>query len=427
MLKIIRNVAEWGIAPENTAEQANHIRLTNVLLLFMFVASIVETLVCYWTGAIQAALLNSTAPLVFGGGLLLMKAGWTITARLMVVSVSYFAGYILMTILGPESYFQFIFLFASAFSVVFFSSSERVLLIVALTSPLICFATLEATQYQPILGFSRAEISFPHLLLIRTVSIAIIWTLMISHFIYYVRGRRQAQEQLISAAKMVAMGRMASGIAHEVNNPLQRIVSHADHLKDLARSGSVSPEQINDLSSQIQKVAMRIASIVKGLLALSRDASSEPLLEVPLHSIVNLSLDYCRARMESHQVELKVGEIPKDWMVRGRETQLSEVILNILSNAHDAVVEQSVRWIQIDAMAELKWIDVSITDSGAGIHPLVRNRIFDPFFTTKPIGKGTGLGLSISQGIMAAHGGHIIHDYKATVTRFVVRIPRAEI
>lgn len=425
MLNLIRRVAEFGVRPQTTAEQAHTYRLTNVLLLLLFFASIAQTIAFFATGAIEAAILNSTAPFVFATGLYFMRAGKTLFARLFVTTICYVATYALVAVLGRETYFQFTLLFASTFSLAFFSFEEKWCLAYGMVLPLFSFVGLELTDYQPVLGMTRVALSADHLLFMRISAMILIWVLMVFHFFYFIRGRRQSQEQLISSAKMVAMGRMAAGIAHEVNNPLQRIVSHAERIKGLTNADQNAQAQIKNVADQIQTVAMQIAEIVKGLLALSRDSSRDEFREIPLHQVVKLSLDYCRARFESHQIELRVCEIPKQWSVVGREAQLSEVLLNVLNNAHDAVSESAHKLIQIDVTASSKWIEVAITDNGPGVDPNVRHRIFDPFFTTKQVGKGTGLGLSVSQGIMAAHDGQIyLEDAKPLGARFVIRIPR---
>ncbi len=424
MRRYFRKIAEWGITPETSAEQAHHFRLTNILLLFMFFASIIETIICFVGGAIQAAILNSTAPLVFGFGLFLMKMGYTSIARIFVLSISFVAGYAISAALGPDSYFQFIFLFASAFAIVFFSASEKSLLLLGVIAPIVTLTVLELTDYQPIFGMDRANLKPEHLGMMRIGTMLVIWGIMIFHFMYFVRGRRRLQEQLISSAKMVGMGRMAAGIAHEVNNPLQLIVSRAERVK----RGIVQPEiKVNEVASdadQILLVAMRIASIVKGLLALSRDASFDEMKSVEVQSVLNSSLDFCRARLESKNIKFKVCDVPADWRVYGRPTQLSEVLLNVLNNAFDAVLAAEEKWIEIQASASENWIEFSVLDSGEGVDSAVRHKIFDPFFTTKPVGKGTGLGLSVSQGIVVGHGGQIFLDNSSPYTRFVIRLPR---
>jgi signal transduction histidine kinase len=427
MFKYVRRVIDWGIHPNTLPEYAFRLRLTNALLLFMFFASIGQTLLYAMAGANEAARLNSTAPLLFGSSLLFIKFGYTKIGRVLVVTVSNIAAFVLLTGIGPESYFQFILLFSSGFSIIFFVyDRERVLFFYALIMPLIAFAVLEFTGYEPVLGMKRETIPPFHLALMRVGSIILIWGMIAALFVYFVRLRRQSQEQLVSSAKMVAVGRMAAGIAHEVNNPLQQIVLHADRLKELADSGTISAGQLSELSDQIHRVVMRIGSIVKGLLALSRDASKDPRVEVPFQKVLNLSLEYCRSRLAKDEIELRMSPFDDKWTVFGRETQLSEVLINVINNAADALSGAREKWVGLEAEVYSDSIEIVITDSGPGIEPEVQSRIFDPFFTTKAVGKGTGLGLSVSQAIMVDHGGQIFYDAEAPQTRFVIRIPRGQ-
>lgn len=426
MLELIRRVSEWGVRPDTPIDRVHRFRLTNVLLLFMFFASIGETALCFGSGAYEAGLLNSTAPLVFGTGLWLMKSGYTTVARLFVVILSSFGAYALVASLGPESYFQFILLFASAFAIATFSFEEKALMCVGVFLPLLCFVILEVTHYAPILGMSRPDFTTNQITLMHIVSVSLVWTLMMMHFVFFMRDRRRSQAQLILSAKMVAMARMASGLAHEVNNPLQLIVSYAERIMKQSGAATGAQAQVTESAQQIQSVAMRIASINKGLLALSRDTTHDPFLDVSARAMVKVALDFCRAHLEARQIQLHLDEIPAEWCISGRETQLSEVILNVLNNAYDAVSDQVEKWIRIEVKADREWIEFVISDSGEGVSEKVAGRIFDPFFTTKPPGKGTGLGLSISQSIVVAHGGQIYCDRGSSFTKFVVRLPRCE-
>jgi signal transduction histidine kinase len=423
-MELFRRVTAWGIREDTPFEEATYLRLTNVLLLFMLIGSVFETAACFAAGAYQAGLLNSTAPFLFGGGLLLMRSGRTLVARLLVLTIAYLAGYALATILGPEAQIQLLLLFASAISFTFFSLEQWPYILYGLALPIVCFVLLELTRYEPVFGFTRTSLPASALLLIRVSLVMIIWLLVVAQVAYHIRARRRTQEQLVSSAKMVALGQMASGIAHEVNNPLFLIVAHAERLENIATSGTVPAQQALEIAGKIQDIAMRIGAIVHGLQTLSRDASGDPFVELPLHSLVSLTLDYCNARIRSQQVELRIRQIPEKWTVIGREAQLSEVILNVLDNALDAVVHLDTRWIEIEAGETKESVEIKITDSGSGIASELRKKIFDPFFTTKPVGKGTGLGLSVSRGIMAAHGGKIAYDENFPGTRFVIRVPR---
>jgi C4-dicarboxylate-specific signal transduction histidine kinase len=172
---------------------------------------------------------------------------------------------------------------------------------------------------------------------------------------------------------------------------------------------------------------MRIASINKGLIALSRDTQGDPLVPVSIGEVIRLSFEFCRARFESKKIKIRFDEPAETFMTMGRETQLAEVILNILNNAYDAVEDRDERWVCIEIAAEnQKWIEIAISDSGPGIEDSILPRIFDPFFTTKPTGRGTGLGLSICQAVISDHEGDIVYDPNRPRSTFVIRLPRLE-
>ncbi|HEX4924120.1 MAG TPA: ATP-binding protein, partial [Bdellovibrionales bacterium] len=109
-----------------------------------------------------------------------------------------------------------------------------------------------------------------------------------------------------------------------------------------------------------------------------------------------------------------------------RPTQISQVLLNLLNNAHDAVAEQTEKWVKLDVRDLGDSVELSVTDSGAGIPPEIQEKIMQPFFTTKQIGEGTGLGLSISKGLVDSHHGQLRLDAKSKNTRFVVLLPKTQ-
>jgi signal transduction histidine kinase len=424
MIRYLKQISEWGVRPENSIDQIRRIRLTNVILLCLVFASIVQTLLLYFNGAIEAGHLNLAAPFVFLTGLWLMKSGHTTFARLFVLSITYVAGYALSAAMGPDSYIQLLFVVFAAFAVTFLSIDEVWLLAYGLMMPLLCIGILEFNEYQPVFGMKRAQLSPDGIFISRMGSITILWSILTATFVYLLLDRRKSQEQLVSTAKMVATARMAAGIAHEVNNPLQIIVSQADKIRNFTNSSDEDYEKIEIAAKRIQVVAMRIASINKGLLAISRDAARDPIVEVPVRRVIGLALDLSVAHFESQHVDIRTREFSSHWTVRGRETQLAQVILNLLANAYDAVLEIENRWIHIEVRAEANTIEISIVDSGSGLDAQACKRIFEPFFTTKPVGKGTGLGLSVSQGIVSDHGGELFYDSTAENTRFVIRLPR---
>lgn len=119
-------------------------------------------------------------------------------------------------------------------------------------------------------------------------------------------------------------------------------------------------------------------------------------------------------------------EVREGLEVECRPTQISQVILNLLNNAHDAIGSLEEKWVMVSVTEIENDIEIRVTDSGSGIPEHVRMKIMEPFFTTKPVGKGTGLGLSVSLGILKAHRGSLVVDTESKNTCFVLRFPRLQ-
>ena len=234
---------------------------------------------------------------------------------------------------------------------------------------------------------------------------------------------KEAEIRLIQSSKMASLGEMAGGVAHEINNPLAVIRSTADLLYRLEKREPLPPDQICLQLERITATCDRIARIIKGLRAFSRSAERDPLEHVPIKTVIEDTLSLCAERLRTHGVKLEVGNIP-DLSVLGRATQLSQVLLNLLNNAYDAVLPCADRWIRVEAMERSDdWIEIAVTDGGPGISKEVADKVMQPFFTTKSVGKGTGLGLSISKGIVEDHGGRLYIDRSSRNTRLVVELP----
>jgi signal transduction histidine kinase len=232
----------------------------------------------------------------------------------------------------------------------------------------------------------------------------------------------QARARAAHAAQLVALGEMASGIAHEIRNPLAAI--------NLAAAEIVThPEnqaQVAQLGERIQRIVMRAARIIETLRSLARDASGDPFVITPVARIISDTLELCAKRIAERGIELEVGTVPPDLAIECRPVQLSQVLMNLIGNAYDAVTGAEKRWVRIDVAADETHLEMSVTDSGAGIPNDVRARIFEPFFTTKSPERGTGLGLSLSAGLVEAHHGTLQVDAEAEHTRFVLRVPRSQ-
>ncbi|HEY6270718.1 MAG TPA: PAS domain S-box protein, partial [Terriglobales bacterium] len=236
-----------------------------------------------------------------------------------------------------------------------------------------------------------------------------------------------SREQMAAAARLSALGMMAGGVAHEINNPLAIIHALASDLLELIEeNGSAPPEVVARSSRQIRETAQRIAGIVKSLRKISREGPKERYYPVRIGKILHDTLEISRTRFAARSVKLILPASIPDLSISCREVQIEQVLLNLLQNALDAVVdEKGERWVRVDVAAKGGAAVVSVSDSGPGIPAELRDHIGQPFFTTKEVGKGTGLGLSLSKTIAEEHGGRVVYDEQEGHTRFSLVLPLA--
>lgn len=230
---------------------------------------------------------------------------------------------------------------------------------------------------------------------------------------------QQERIRNIQASKMANLGEMAAGVAHEINNPLALINATTCGLK---LKSEQFPEDAKESINIIEKTALRIAKIVKGLLAFSRNADADPLELSNVSFIVEDTLALCRQRLEKNDVTLRASSI-EDSVIDCRPIQISQILVILLNNAFDAVEGTKGSWVEIEGRMTGSVYTLSVRNSGDKIPLSVAQKIFDPFFTTKIQGKGIGLGLSIAQGLAADHGGSLELNEKASLTEFVLSIP----
>jgi signal transduction histidine kinase len=226
------------------------------------------------------------------------------------------------------------------------------------------------------------------------------------------------QAKLAHSEKMATIGRLVSGVAHEVNNPLAAILGFTDLLLE---NPEVPVSARDDLQIILQET-QRTKDIVQDLLSFARQRPVQREL-VQVNNVLRQTIKLRSYDFASHGVEV-LEEALAPALVDSQ--QLQQVFLNILNNAYDAVQEAGQRGrIKIHTRRRIDMIEVAISDNGTGIADT--QRIFDPFYTTKQVGKGTGLGLSICYGIVRAHGGEIQcwSNEEEPGSTFVVRIPVA--
>ena len=233
--------------------------------------------------------------------------------------------------------------------------------------------------------------------------------------------------QLVHGDRMRALGQMAGGISHELNNPLAVIEMNVNLIREMAEDNVLEPKFAISTSNKISSIISRISAIIRGLQVFARDGTHDPFTATSVHDLIDETLMLCKDRFEREHVELKYEDTDRALLINCRPVQVSQVIVNLLGNALDAVKTLSNPWVKIEVTVDTDWVYLHVIDSGLGIPAPLRDKIMDPFFTTKEIGKGTGLGLSISMGIMNSHDGSIEYDTQSLNTAFVVKFPRPTI
>jgi len=240
------------------------------------------------------------------------------------------------------------------------------------------------------------------------------------------RALMASQAHVHHSNKLASLGEMASGVAHEINTPVQTIMLLAQRVQRMIKKGDELKE--NDLDSSMEKITDnvdKISGIIDSLKKVSRDSSEDDFSNTTLGSLFEDMMNITEERFKVNDVHLQVNyeNVSKDTEIFCQHLQISQVIINLVNNAYDAIDGLDEKWISINVSQVTNNIIFSVTDSGKGINPSVAERIFEPMYTTKDIGKGTGLGLSISREIVAKHGGALYLDSASPNTRFIIELP----
>jgi two-component system, NtrC family, sensor kinase len=229
------------------------------------------------------------------------------------------------------------------------------------------------------------------------------------------------QEQLVQSRKIAAVGTLTSGIAHELNNPINNIVLTAESLKE--DFNDLPEDEAMGLIQDILIQSERASEIVKGLLDFSR--AERPEFEaLSVGSLLQDTLKLVRNQLTLSGINVE-QDIPSELPpIRGEKKSLQQVFLNLFINAIQAMLDGGSLHLRARPAADGQWMIIDVTDTGIGIEPEHLSQIFDPFYTTKQVGRGTGLGLSVTYGIVEKHGGHIeVKSRKGEGATFTVTLP----
>jgi len=242
---------------------------------------------------------------------------------------------------------------------------------------------------------------------------------------------QESQAQLIEekaklqhSTRLAAIGEISGEIAHEINNPLALVLGYIELASDQLASNASPKEVVIEKLNKATKAISRITKIIKGLRQYSRGTLNEPFSIVLLSEIVDDVMDFCSEKFNHHAIQLDT-DFENDCQLNCRPVEISQVVLNIVSNAIDEIVKLPIEQRKIKIKTEIgpTTVKLLVANSGPKIDPAIKNRLFEPFFSTKKVGIGTGLGLSISKNIVDAHSGRLYYDDSGELTVFVVELP----
>lgn len=242
----------------------------------------------------------------------------------------------------------------------------------------------------------------------------------------------EQQSKLVAASKLSALGELSAALTHEVNNPLAVILGRAEMMKALLASPEPKMDQIRQMVDSIETTGRRIEKIMRTVRALSHGGEAEPLQRVSLQALIDSALDIAGARLRSKGVSLRIELHDPARAIECRPTEMFQILINLLNNAHDAVKNSPEPTVVVASAEEAGsggvgagagGVRLSIRDNGVGLPDEVREKLFRPFFTTKEVGVGTGLGLTISQSLAIRNGARLWLDPTREATIFHLFLP----
>lgn len=246
-----------------------------------------------------------------------------------------------------------------------------------------------------------------------------------SAVVYYrdVTEERRLHREVIQQEKMAAIGMLAGGVAHEINNPLGGILAFVQLMKKDAKNNKSMFEDL----TEVEKAALRCKKIVADLLDFSRVSKDRERRELDVNELIEKVFPFIQRELRSLNIELVFDGAARLPRIFGIPDRLEQVFLNLMTNACHAMPKGGTLTVRTSTGGGGGFVKVHVRDTGVGIPAEIREKIFDPFFTTKEPGKGTGLGLSISYRIVKEQGGEIIcNGVEGGGTEFVLRLPVGE-
>ena len=225
---------------------------------------------------------------------------------------------------------------------------------------------------------------------------------------------KDSHQRLLLSDKMASIGLLTAGIAHEINNPLFIITGYLEVLNEMLEEEKISIEELRGIADKFGAASKSIVKLVSGIKTYARIEKTDPV-PIDLNSAIQGSLDLVSFLYRQDQIELKNGLSEGTPMILGNIGQLQQVLMNLLSNAHDAMESCATKTISVNTREMTEKVVVEVVDTGSGIEPENIERLFSRSFTTKPVGKGSGMGLDLVRKMVEEMDGSI--EVESEVTR----------
>lgn len=295
--------------------------------------------------------------------------------------------------------------------------------------PIVLFLFQEATHYQFLVGpqnIPSIHISIMSQVSILGTAIVTIGTMYFSmHYLF--RSHKELSimgTELAQQNRNSALGMLANGMAHEINNPLSIITSAASLIERSLQEPEINKLKLLEHTGRIKNTVNRIAKLITSLRNFSSEENSDQTdTEAFLFELVEDVSSLMSESFRSNGIFFE-NATPAQILIRCRRTDLQQAIYNLIHNSIDAIRHQSFRWIKVESSLTDKSIQILVTDSGLGIPKEIADKMMIPFFTTKEVGQGTGLGLSLSKGLIEKHGGKLFLDKSSAHTCFIIELPK---
>ncbi len=232
------------------------------------------------------------------------------------------------------------------------------------------------------------------------------------------------RHRLLASQRLNSLAGIASGLAHEINNPLAIISGYAEQLHDLVKKGQMAEQRLLFSTSKIVEACRRCHTVIESLKHFARDGSQDPFEDCSINDIISVALQLSEQTFHAMGVQLTWQALPVDLELEGRRLQLIQALFNVLSNACEAALQVKEPKVNIQILNHGDRVSIEVMDNGPGIPESIQMKIFEPFFTTKDQMRSVGVGLSTAKGMIEEHEGRITLISRPGATCFSISLPK---